>query len=355
MKPEEAAEVVFSIDRQQFAKLRSRLGDAVRKRQARRVVFVNYVLSKLRESKMWPTSPSIDSIPHVAFRWVSVALALDVMCGVRKGVSLALRGDMEELENLFSKCLETVDAVGPSPEFISNAVAHAVAGAVVSKALSHRPLVQTGRMMFVYGRRGSGKTTLTFWSLLRVLLDLGIEYKVAVEVVKALWAHNIEEYVDLLTVASDLARRGKSLPFVVVEDAGVTLSKYMILPMAGRQSFELAKTVVELEQISREGVCASIYLASPSSVLKGIREATDMATGGVFIDVPPLRYTVWVSRLGRTVVDVFSTVHPVLHVPDSVFSEWLEQKLSTRERLIGSVKDIVSGSSQSGEREVEDV
>ncbi|MEM0458966.1 MAG: hypothetical protein QXZ31_03785 [Thermofilaceae archaeon] len=292
-------------------------------------------------------------------RMLAMGLFANVACGLSDGIiEYTQGGEKEKIRGDFAMCVERVEARGPHPRaFATNDLARAVASAIVAKLRSPR-LSQTGRVIFVYGYRGSGKTTLVYWSLYSVLWLLGYRHREIERTIRSLWVTSLDEYLAVQKVATKLAEEGLALPFVVVEDAGVILSKYLAVPYI---SGKLVKAVYELqrsEQISREGACSVIYLAHPESVLKGIRTVADLRVVGYFEDYPPYRYTVWLAVKGhlksRHAHDVFATVHPVLRVPDHLFTEWTKKKLETRTKLIEAVERMIGEAEELKEAEGEE-
>ncbi|MEM4595399.1 MAG: hypothetical protein QXN29_04215 [Thermofilaceae archaeon] len=295
----------------------------------------------------------------VLHRTLAMGLFAHVACNFSNGIIEYTHesSNKKALIDEFNMCVERVNEHGPYPHaFVTNDLARTVASAIVEKLRSPK-LSQTGRVIFVYGYRGSGKTTLVYWSLYSALWLLGYKHAEIERTIRSLWVTSLDEYLRVQRVATKLAEEGLALPFVVVEDAGVILSKYLAVPYI---SGKLVKAVYELqrsEQISREGVCSVIYLAHPESVLKGIRTVADLRVIGHFEDYPPYRYTVWFAVKGhlkpKYAHDVFATVHPVLRVPDHLFTEWTKKKLETRTKLIEAVEKMMHQAESLRESELE--
>lgn len=348
MEPKEIVKTVFNRNKYVFAEIRNALLDR-EKSKARRVGFVKTLSEATRKVPSIP-DPFL-KIPPATYLPVSSALASSVLCGLENGMYSYLSGDKETLYSEFNMCMNIVERTGggPVPQFfISNELASTVASSIITKALSDHPLTQTGRVIFVYGSRGSGKTTLVFWSLVSIFVLMGIPMEKAVEAVNTLWVTSIDEYIELYEAAARLAAEGEALPFIVVEDAGALLSKYMVAPGAKREDRQVAYTVSRLEQIAREGVCATIYLAHPESVIKGVRQIADLIVDGRFHDYPPRRHSLWVARSRSGVRDVFATIHPALRIPDDLLRKWLGKKVDTRIKLIEELKEMLKNNKGGG-------
>lgn len=338
----EATQAVLKRPREAYKRLKTLVVNNERAR-ARRVAFVKTVSDATRKVPAVKAPSKIGLwIPPTAFLPVSAGLASNVLCGFDRGMYEFLGGRKETLYEEFKECVEIVERTGaPIFDFFAgNELASTVASALVTKALSPR-LTQTGRVVFVYGSRGSGKTTLVFWSLVSVLVTLGIPMERAFNVVNSLWITDIRDYLEIQKVASELAMNGDALPFVVIEDAGASISKYMALPIAPREQRMFAYTLSRMEQVAREGICTVIYVAHPESVIKGVRQMADLVVGGFFHDYPPRRHTIWIARSGAGVRDVFSTVHPTLRVPDELLKAWLGKKVEMRIKLVEELKDLL--------------
>lgn len=319
-----------------------------------RIAFLRYV-AKINKKKIPFLSVREDFIPvGLLHKTLATGLFNNIACGLSDGIIEYMQGDSgkEKLNKEFAMCVERVVTHGPRPHtFAKNDLARTITSAMVEKIRSPK-LSQTGRVIFVYGYRGSGKTTLVYWSLYSALWVLGYREREIERTIGSLWVTNLNEYLEVQKIATKLAEKGLALPFVVVEDAGVILSKYLAIPNI---SGKFAKAVYELqrsEQISREGVCSVIYLAHPESILKGIRTVADLRIIGYLEDFPPYRYTIWLAVKGhlkpRHAHDAFATVHPVVRVPDHLFAEWTKKKLVTRTRLIEAVERMVEGAEEGG-------
>lgn len=310
-----------------------------------RMAFLKYIARISRKMPLLSVRDDAGPIGPL-HRTLAMGLFANTACGLSDGIIEYMQGgEREKIRREFAACVEKVEAHGPHPHaFATNDLTRAVTSAIVEKLRSPR-LAQTGRVIFVYGYRGSGKTTLVYWSLYSALWLLGYRHGEIERMIRSLWVTSLDEYLVVQRVATKLAEEGLALPFVVVEDAGVILSKYLAVPYI---SGGLVKAVYELqrsEQISREGVCSVIYLAHPESVLKGIRTVADLRIVGYFEDYPPHRYTIWLAVKGhlkpKHAHDAFATVHPVLKVPDHLFTEWTKKKLETRTKLIEAVEKMI--------------
>ncbi|MEM4436148.1 MAG: hypothetical protein QXO22_04215 [Thermosphaera sp.] len=290
---------------------------------------------------------SVYNVPVSAHVPLVYGLFAYSVCGILQGLDGLINANTSALKSAALSCLEKVVALGgqPYPEFFATTtVAASVGAAITTKKMGER--VQTGRIIFVYGERGCGKTTMTFWSLASPLLVLGLELMEIKKIIKTLWVTDLNDYVNLLGVAEELSHKGKSLPFIVVDDAATLLNKYDLAPFSStKHRIEIMTELSRVEQISREGVGCVIYIASPNQLAKPIRSLAGIRVEGRFMDLTKTRLTLWVARQTNAsgIIDMYATIHPHLKTPDDIFDQWLQDKLSKRRKLIQKLQKLIEG------------
>lgn len=204
-------------------------------------------------------------------------------------------------------------------------------------------LFTTGKVIDIYGERGSGKTSLAYWSVYSSLKVFGIDDHTLKKLIVSLYTNDLDRYFEILKEATELAMKGEIVPFIIFDDAGVTLSKYDLwLAVA---SIDKVKKVVELsklEQISREGIGVVIRISNPKVLSKPFQIIPGITVEGMFVDAVN-RYTIWFSyeknvERRSVIYDVFSTIHPLIKTPDDVLRYWNNLKFSVRARVSSEIE-----------------
>ena len=174
----------------------------------------------------------------------------------------------------------------------------------------------------VSGSTGVGKTTLIYNSFKAVMLYLGLPTRQLKELFYAMYIQRVEEFVELLKLASKTETK---IPVVVFDDVALTAHAYdwWAAPSRRKWLMELAKVLT----ISREMI-GCFVVSSPGKVFAGLRGLShltvearskqELVDGDSSIRVVTF-WSAWVPG-PRNAVDATGTLIPPLAVDDDVYS-----------------------------------
>jgi len=233
----------------------------------------------------------------------------------------------------------------------STPLARRIVSAMISYTKSGSSTAHSGARVNITSTLGAGKTTFAFWSCVSALLYSGFFPEEALRITKSLFVKDLDELVNMLREATELAKAGGFVPFLVLDDAVASgLSKYEMVPTYGDPN--MARLIVELNRmltVSREGVGVTVIIGHVNMLPRPLREHNvDLTIEGISIARPSgVTATVWVARMPMSSrgssarpVDMTATIIPIIRMPEDIYAELESVKLEKRLRILEEITEL---------------